>query len=302
MKRLIFAFSMTALAAPLLAQDWKGVGRLQGKVTDMDGKPIPGASVKLDCPSRGGGTTVVTDKKGGWAYQGLAVCNWNIDIKAEGFQPLVAGANLTSEQARMAPIEVKMDKPKGPPPELLEALKKGDAAFAAQQWADARTNYEKVAELRPDLAAQLYPRLARIYAAEKNTEKAIEFLQKAIDADPSNQPMKLVAANAAMDAGLTDKALLFLSGIDDTQITNGDGYFDIAVGFLRKSDSGNAVTFFTKAIAKDPKIVEAYYWRGISYVQQQKVAEAKVDMQKVLELEPAGPNADKAKKALEQLK
>jgi hypothetical protein len=32
------------------------------------------------------------------------------------------------------------------------------------------------------------------------------------------------------------------------------------------------------------------------------MAEAKADMQKVLELQPAGPNADKAKKALEQLK
>ena len=145
-------------------------------------------------------------------------------------------------------------------------------------------------------------RLARIYAAEKNTEKALEYLQKAIDVDPSNQQMKLVAANAAMDAGFADKALAFLSTIDDTKITNGDGYFDLAVGFLRRSDAPNAVEYFTRALAKDPKIVEAYYWRGVAYVQQQKLAEAKADMQKVVELDPAGPNGEKAKKALEQLK
>ena len=76
-----------ALAAPLQAQDWKGMGRLFGKVTDAtDNKPIVGATVKLDCPSRGGGTTLTTDKKGSWAFQGLAACNWNIDIKAEGYQ------------------------------------------------------------------------------------------------------------------------------------------------------------------------------------------------------------------------
>jgi Tfp pilus assembly protein PilF len=114
--------------------------------------------------------------------------------------------------------------------------------------------------------------------------------------------MKIVAANAAMDAGLADKALVFLAGIDDTKVTNGDGYFDIAVSFLRRSDSTNAVEYFTKALGKDPKIVEAYYWRGIAYVQQQKMAEAKADMQKVVELDPTGANGEKAKKALEQMK
>ena len=279
------------------------MGRLFGKVTDAaDNKAIAGASVKLDCPSRGGGTTLTTDKKGSWAIQGLAACNWNVDVKAEGYEVKSITVPMNSEQARMAPVDLKLEKLKGPPPELVAALKSGDEAFAAQQWSVARESYEKVAIMRPDLAPQLYPRLARIYAAEKNTDKALEYLQKAIDVDPSNQQMKIVAANAAMDAGMADKALAFLATIDDTKITNGDGYFDLAVGFLRRNDSANAVEYFTKALGKDPKIVEAYYWRGVSYVQQQKLAEAKADMQKVVELDPTGPNGEKAKKALEQLK
>lgn len=303
MKRLSLVLIAVALAAPLQAQDWKGMGRLFGKVTDAaDKKPIAGASVKLDCPSRGGGTTLTTDKKGQWAFQGLAACNWNVDVKAEGYQLKSITVPMGSEQARMAPVDLQLDKSKGPPPELVEALKNGDAAFAAQQWPVARENYEKVATMRPDLAPQLFPRLARIYAAENNTDKALEFLQKSIDADPGNQQMKIVAANAAMDAGLSEKALTFLAAIDDTKLANGDGYFDLAVGFLRRSDSAHAVEYFTKALAKDPKIVEAYYWRGIAYVQQQKMAEAKADMQKVVELDPTGANGEKAKKALEQMK
>jgi tetratricopeptide (TPR) repeat protein len=302
MKRLFFATCVLALAGPVLAQDWKGMGRLFGKVTGPDNKGVEGASVKLDCPSKGGGTTVTTDKKGNWAFQGLSACNWNVDVKAEGFQNKGITVPMTSEQARMQPVDLKLDKAQGPPPELMEAIKAGDAAFAAQQWPVARENYEKVTAMRPDLAPQLYPRLARIYGAEKNTEKALEYLQKSIDLDPANQQMKIVAATAAMDAGLNDKAMQFLASIDDAQLPNGDGYFDIAVGFLRKNDSTNAVTYFTKALTKDPKIVEAYYWRGIAYVQQQKLPEAKADMQKVLELDPTGPNAEKAKKALEQLK
>jgi tetratricopeptide (TPR) repeat protein len=303
MKRIVpFSLIIAALAAPLVAQDWKGQGRLQGRVTDSEGKPVAGATVKLDCPSRGGGATITTDKKGNWAYLGLAACSWNLDVTAEGFVTKSLSVPMPSEQARLNPLDVKLDKPKGPPPELVEAIKKGDDAFAAQQWAEARIAYEKVSALRPDLAIQLYPRLARIYAAEKDTDKALEFLQKSIDADPANQQMKIVAASAALEAGLSEKALAFLATLDDAKVPNGDGYFDIAVAFLRRNDSANAVNFFTKALAKDPKIVEAYYWRGISYVQQQKHAEAKADMQKVLELEPSGATAEKAKKALEQLK
>lgn len=278
------------------------MGRLEGKVSDAAGNPVVGASVKLDCPSRGGGTTVTTDKKGKWAYQGLTNCKWDIEIKAEGFAPLTAGANLVSEQTRMAPIEVKLEKPKGPPPELLEAVKNGDAAFAAQQWAEARANYEKVLALRPDLGPQVYQKLAQAYAGEKNTAKTIEYLELSIGAAPSRMDLRFAAAQSALEAGLVDKGLEFLKGIDDAAVVGPDGYFNIAIYYLRKSDAPNAITYFSKALLKDPKLGDAYYWRAMSYVRDGKLAEAKTDLQKSLEVDPAGPNADKAKAALAQLK
>jgi hypothetical protein len=50
---------------------------------------------------------------------------------------------LPSEITRIPPVEVKLDKPAGPPPELLEALTNGDAAFKAGRYAEARAEYEK---------------------------------------------------------------------------------------------------------------------------------------------------------------
>ena len=94
----------------------------------------------------------------------------------------------------------------------------------------------------------------------------------------------------------------FLKGIDDAAVKGPDGYFNLAIYFLRKSDTQNAIAYFSKALAKDDKLGDAYYWRAMSYIRDGKLAEAKADMQKVLEVDPAGPNADKAKKALEQLK
>ena len=70
--RYVLVAAALTLAAPAFAQDWKGMGRLEGRVLDPDGKPLPDVTVKLNLPSRGGGTTIKTDKKGHWAIGGIA--------------------------------------------------------------------------------------------------------------------------------------------------------------------------------------------------------------------------------------
>ncbi len=278
------------------------MGRLNGKVTDQAGKPVAGATVKLDCPSRGGGTEIVTDKKGEWAYMGLAGCSWNLDITAEGFAKKSTVINMPSDQMRMTPINAVLERPKGPPPALVEAVKNGDEAFAAKNWVVARENYEKILEMRPDLGPQVFQKLAQCYAGEKNTPKVIEYLEKSIEADPGRTDLRFMAAQSALEAGIQDKGMEFLSHIDDAAVTGPDGYFNLAVYFLRASDVPNAIAYFSKAIAKDAKLGDAYYWRAMSYLRENKLAEAKADMQKLLELDPAGQYAEKAKGILEQLK
>jgi tetratricopeptide (TPR) repeat protein len=302
MKRFLLAFAVIGLATPVLAQDWKGQGRLQGKVTGPDGKGIANATVKLDCPTRGGGTTVTTDKKGNWAYLGLVACNWNIDVAAEGFVTRAILVSMPSDQARMPPVNVALDKPQGPPPELLAAVKAGDDAFAAKNWAVARENYEKILELRPDLGLQVYQKLAQAHAGEGNKVKAVEYLEKSMAADPTRLDLRFAAAQSALESGLNEKGMELLAGIDDAAVAGPDGYFNIAVYFLRASDSQKAIDYFSKAIAKDEKLGEAHYWRGMSYIRENKIPEAKADMQKVIDINPAGESAEKARKVLEQLK
>jgi hypothetical protein len=71
-----WTLAMVLLAAPVAAQDWKGMGRLEGRVLDPDGKPIEGATVKLDLPERGGGPApLTTDKKGKWAVGGVVAAS-----------------------------------------------------------------------------------------------------------------------------------------------------------------------------------------------------------------------------------
>lgn len=302
MKRLTFVFAVMTLAAAVSAQTWKGIGRMAGKVLDGEGKPIPEATVKLNCAAKGGGPTLTTDKKGGWSFLGLSVCAWSIEVTAKGYTGLAVVVNMASEEVRQPPVNLTLEKVQGPPPELLAAMKAGDEALAASNWAVARENYEKILKLQPELGPQVYPRMARTYVGEKNPTKAIEYLELSMATDPNRVELRLAAAQAALDAGLTAKGMEFLAAIDDAAVKGSDGYFNIGVSFLRASDLTNAIAYFSKAIAKDPRLGDAYYWRAMCYVRENKLPDAKADMQKVLEIDPAGQYAEKAKTVLDQLK
>jgi tetratricopeptide (TPR) repeat protein len=292
-------------AAPLAAQDWKGMGRMEGRVLDPDGKPLADIVVKLDLPSRGGGTTVKTDKKGRWALAGITSGQWNLDIEAAGFEPKKLQVTLPAESARIPPVEIKLAKavPKGPSPELLAAVEKGDTAYKAGKYAEARAEYEKVLALKPELANTLHELIARCYSQEGNYSKSLEHLQHLLDAEPANTNLRVLMAQEALRGNMLDKGMELLKGIDESTITNPEIFYNIGVIFVNNQKAEEAIGYFTKAVTADPKYVDGYFQRGLAYLQLQKMAECKADFKKVLELAPAGsPQADTAKKALEQLK
>ena len=256
-----------AIAAPVaLAQDWRGgTGRLEGKVLDSDGNPIASAVVKLDLPGRGG-IELKADKKGKWAILGLTSGQWNVDIQAEGFVPKQLSATVMQE-VRVPPIVVKLEraKPAGPPPEVVEANRKAEEAYRAGRFDEARQEYEKLLALRPDLANQIHQQIGFSYIQEKKYEKALEHLQKVLDAEPGNMQVRALAAQAALEGGMIEKGRALLAELQDASVTNPDVFFNIGVNFLNAGLTEEAIGFFTKAVTLDPRYVDGYYRRALSF-------------------------------------
>jgi tetratricopeptide (TPR) repeat protein len=302
--RYVLVAAALALSAPAVAQDWKGLGRLEGRVLDPDGKPLPDVTVKLNLPSRGGGTTIKTDKKGHWAIGGIASGAWQIDLEAPGYVVKKITLNLPTESARLAPVDVKLEKaaPTGPPPEVREALEKGDAAFKEGRFPEARAEYEKLLALRPELADTLYRQIAFTYSREGNYAKEVEYLEKVLQSNPADPNLKLLTAQEALQGGMLDKGLEMLKGIDDSTIKDPAVFYNVAVLLRNAQKPEEAIVYLTKAITVDPAYVDGYFQRGLAYLGLQKTAEAKADFQKVIELAPTGAQAETAKKALQQLK
>ena len=284
-------------------QDWKGSGRLEGKVLDAQGAPIVGASVKLMRDRYGDGTTLKTDKKGRWAIAGIGAATWNADIEAEGYAPRKISIVLPSEAVRLPPVEVRLDKAaaSGPPPEVLQALEKGEAAYKEGRFPEARAEFEKLLALRPDLAATIHQRIGFAYIQEKDYAKGLDHLQKVLDAEPANAAVRGIMAQAALEGGMLDRGMELLKGIDEASVKDPDIFFNIGVNLFNANKPEEAVVYFTKAVTLDPAYADGYFRRGLAYMGLPgKTAEAKADFRKLLELQPTGPQADLAKKALAQ--
>jgi Tfp pilus assembly protein PilF len=155
--------------------------------------------------------------------------------------------------------------------------------------------------MRPDLAATVHQQIGFSYIQEKQYEKAVEELEKVLAADPANAQVRDIAAQAALEGHMMEKARLLLAGLDESKITNPDIFFNMGVNFLNAGGVDDAIAYFGKAMAVDSKYVDAYYRRALGYLGQGKTAEAKADFQKVVELQPEGEMAAMSRKALEQI-
>jgi tetratricopeptide (TPR) repeat protein len=300
----VLAGLVLAAGTGAAAQDWKGTGRLEGRVTDAEGKPIANAAVKLDLSARSGGPAVKTDKNGKWAYLGLVAGEWKVDVSADGYAARQVKVSMPSEGARVPPVEVKLDKtaPKAPPPEVLQALSRAEDAYKAERYEVAIAEYEKLLALRPDLAATIHQQIGFANIRLRRYEPALTHLQKTLDADPGNVQIRAIAAQAALAGGMLARGLELLKGIDEASIKSPDLFFDIGVAFLNASHPEPAIVYFTKAITVDPRYADGYFRRALAYIQANRIAEARADLATVLTLTPDGPQADAARKTLDDLR
>ena len=63
-----------------------------------------------------------------------------------------------------------------------------------------------------------------------------------------------------------------------------------------------ALKEFDEVVAGNPSMADAYYYRGLVYLDKKQNTQAKADLQKLLELEPGQQVAKDAKEFLKELK
>ena len=288
------------------AQEWRGQGRVAGKVTDEGGAPLEGVVVTAALPSsqNRGPSPLKTNAKGEWSLGGISRGAWALDFSKEGYETLSISVPV-SEGARIPPVVLALKKKAvvvDPNIAIKEDLVKAAALLDAKQFAEARAIYERLAAQYPTVK-QFRPLIARTYHEEGNSAKAIESLRQAVAADPDNVEVTLLLGNMLIEDGQDDEGRKVLASIDDAKVTDPTVYLNIGIAMINKREQAEAITWFDKVIARFPADPDAYYYRGISYLSLQKPAEAKADLQKYVSIAPAdAPELATARKILETIK
>ena len=290
---LILALSATVA----MAQSWRGMGRMAGKVTDESGKPLEGVTVKLTLPGSGG-TELKSNKKGEWQIGGIARGAWQVDFEFPPYEPRRITVSV-AELSRVPPVEIslKLDVNEMVRMEVVKASE----LMAKQDYAGARAVYEAVLAKYPT-AYRLEPYIARTYYAEKKYDEAIKHLQIAVEKDPSDVENKLRLGNILMDTGRMEEGRKLLGTVDDSAVKDPAVFVNIGIALMNQNKADEALPYFEKAVKYFPDKGEAYYYRALIRLQKGDTEGTKSDLKKFLELSPDAPEAPAAKKALEQIK
>jgi Tfp pilus assembly protein PilF len=289
------------MATSARAQDWRGMGRMNGTIKDDSGQPVEGVVVKAHRVGSDGGPQARTNKKGEWVIAGIANGSWDLDFDKPGYETRKQSASIV-ELTRNPPVETTLKKTAADPNVAIVAdLNKAADLINQQKFAEARAVYEDILAKHPE-AHQVEPYIARTYYAEHNLEAAIQHLRAALAKDPNNVEVKLLLANVLAEKGNAEESQQLMATIDESKITTPSTLLNIGIGMLNAKKPDQALTWFDKTIARFPQFPDAYYYRGITEMQEGKTDAAKIDLAKFVEMAPNAPEAATAKGILEKLK
>ncbi len=205
------------MVLPASAQDWKGRGRIQGRVTTESGEPIEGAKVTvyLDGDHSKGPEATTTNKKGRWSVGGLRRGHWSIRIEKDGFVPR-EGAEDVSELKAGRPTTVELrnlddteEAKKGR--EVRGWIDQAQTAFQQKKYAEARELYKKaLPELKEDSHPSVYKAIAQTYLLEGDLTEAAKSLNQVFAATPDDPEALKLYASILGQQGQTDEAIATL--------------------------------------------------------------------------------------------
>jgi len=308
-----------ALAIPASAQ----TGGVRGKVVDEAGKPVADVQVVLESPEGLGTASLKTDAKGEFFRIGMRPGDYSLKA-TKG--PLTAslrtmhvgiGDPTTVETltiraagaAAAAAAEGASDKDKAALAkrqlEMQTAFKDARTAADAGKFDEAIAAYSKVLA-GVSKCSQCYVGLGDVYMKKGSPAEAEDAYKKALDADPTSPDGYLALATFYNTQKKFDEASAMSSKAMELSAAKGSSdplaSYNQGIILWNQSKIAEAKAQFQKAVQLDPKLADAHYWLGMSWVNEGKLPEAGKEMSEYLKLAPAGEHADVAKAILAQIK
>jgi tetratricopeptide (TPR) repeat protein len=258
----IIVFIGLAFQCSHLSAQAMGYGRLDGRVTDEDGNPIPHATVtveKLQHVSKKINTftkSVTTNEKGIWRMTNVSGGDVVVTASAEGYFPKTERVEISQTYAnlkvnfKLKKAEIPTELPDAEKPAIMTSRHLEDAGrlFQEERYEDAIAAYKLVLDDSPqnylvhNYIGNCYMKMEKFNLAEKEFQ---DFLAAAkLDNSPVSIPMQ---ADALSSLGTIS---------------------------ARKNDNEAALNFFTEALKLNPMDEEVNYNLGELHFSMRKIDEA----------------------------
>ncbi|MFQ5721879.1 MAG: tetratricopeptide repeat protein [Candidatus Aminicenantales bacterium] len=294
--------SLLLISSLVLAQGYRGKGKVIGYVFDEQGNPLEGVKVKLYSLRAQSGFETVTDAKGRWKAFWIRGGTWNIDFEKIGYMPKKIRAQI-KEYSRNHDIEVKMKKIEGLviTDKLKADLKKGNELFKQKNYEEAIALYNKILEKNPD-AYPINKNIGNCYFALEQYDKAEEYYLKVLAKDPNNNHIKLLIGNTYANRGDNQKALEWYNKIEFEKIDDPIVLYNIGTNFYNMSKFEEALKYYKKAVEIQSDFVDGLYQLGLTNLTLGHYKEAIEAFNTYLEHDPDSQRAAQVKNFIDFLK
>jgi len=303
MKKIAFITLILVLSAGLvLSQSYRGQGRLKGKVTDEEGKPLQGVKVKLFSVRGQSGFELTTNAEGEWTANYIRGGGYNIDFLKAGYEPKSISTSIP-EATNNPPVEVKLKKAAGLmiTDELRAALEAGNKLFAETKFEEAGKVYEDLVAKNPDVYI-LHKNVGNCRFELQQYDLAEAAYQKVLEKEPGNADIILLIGNCYANRGEADKAMEWYNRIEFEKITDPTVLYNIGTSFTKQSKFEDALKYYKRSVEVQKDYLDGLYQLGLTYLALGRNPEAIPPFEDYLKIDPDSPRAGQVRNFLEFLK
>jgi len=284
--------------------------KIEGRVMDLAGTPIGGATVTITTTEVSTFKKVITTDKDG-EFQTLildATRGYNFLVEADGFLPVAspfkvgAGStdnafnfNLQSEDQAAAARGIQQLEQPGyrELAEAKELMTTGDKEAA-------RTKFEEAIAARPDLL-EAYARLAELTYGIGDMDSALAAARGCLDKAPESIQCLAIAINASGELGDEATRSEYLARYQKLNPDDPTILFNEAAVFLNNLDDEGARPLLERCLDADPNFPECNFEYGMLLLRSGDMEGAKERLQRYLENAPDGPLASTAEETIKYL-
>jgi tetratricopeptide (TPR) repeat protein len=259
--KVIISLAILALlltTTMLTAQDWRGKGRINGTVSDVDGNPLVGVEIKCLWVRGQSGKTITSGKDGKWALAAIKGGPWNLDFIYPDHMTFSTQIHV-SQVLKAAPIKVVLEPAisMAGNADLSEDILAAEELFEAGDFAAALPLYVKAQEDNPTISAISY-RIADCMIGTDDYAGALELMKPILEENPNSRTALRLVGDAAFKSGDYQAAFDAYDVMAELAETDAGAWANLGEICFMVDQYPRAVVAFGKAIEFNPEFYDGY--------------------------------------------